>query len=96
MRRRRPRLSWRTVPGSPVRVGDRSITPCSSALVLCVGDNAVFVWNWPVGVDVEQAGVVRHMRIIDRGRLAWIGLVSVLTLLVVLAAVTSPGKGHDS
>lgn len=91
MRRWRPGLEWRTSSSPPVRVGERTITLRSTALTLRAG-NAAFVWNRPASVDVEEAGIVRRVRIVDQGRLAWLGVGGVLLLLLLILAAAPPGK----
>lgn len=91
MRQWRPRLERRGERGSPLTIGAVTITPLTAVLTLRAG-NAVFVWNRPVGVDIEQAGAVRRLRIVDQGRLAWLGMGALLLLLMLLIATAAPRK----
>ncbi len=73
-------VELKTGEGSPVRVGDTTVTPVSQALVLRTpwlgrggsGAAATFVWNRPVAVLVERAGRVERRPIVDVTRiLVW-------------------------
>ena len=88
MRRWNANVQRRVSHGSPITVGDVTITPRSTALVVRLGGGA-FVWNRPTGVDIERDGVRQQLPIIDWTWLAWLGLRGLLVLVVLLGVWAS-------
>ncbi len=68
-------IQWQTISGSPVTVGDVTVTLQAQALTVhwpCGG----FVWNRPVAILVERGGPhsVECMRVADVTRIVQLGL----------------------
>ncbi len=87
-------VQFKTEEGSPVSVGDTTVTPVSQALVFTPwpgGDRSgaagAFVWNRPVAVLIERAGRVERRPILDITRiLVWTILAASLLARLRLAA----------
>jgi hypothetical protein len=62
-----------TVTGSPVQVGDMTITPQSQALIVRLPFGGL-VWHRPTAVRVEQAGQTSHIPIVDVTRVIQLAL----------------------
>ena len=81
-------LEWQTVLGSPVRIGDVTVTPESQALILH-WPNGGFVWNRPLAVLVEHNGRMERVLIPDVTRIAQIALLIGMVLLGVVTAIAA-------
>lgn len=73
MKRLNQLIQWQTVSGSPIAVGDITVTPQSQALTVRWPAGGV-VWNRPVAVLVERGGQTERIRIIDVTRVVQAGL----------------------
>jgi len=89
-------LSWlsetfrlTTTKGQSTTVGDLTVTPEARAFVVRL-PFAGFVWNWPSAVRVERGGQVQRLRIVDVSRVAQLGLLAAMLLLVLF------GRGIDA
>ena len=71
-----------TTEGNPIRIGDVTVTPRSSALVIRLPFGG-FVWNRPVGVTVQRGDVIQDLPIRDLTRIAQITLVSAAAFLLI-------------
>ena len=69
-------VQWQTMAGDPVTVGDTTLTPESSALVVRLPGRwpAAFVWNRPVAVVVQRGEERERIPIVDVTRMAQLGL----------------------
>ena len=82
-------LRLATTAGQPTTVGDVTVTPEARAFVVRL-PFAGFVWNWPSAVRVERGGQVQRLRIVDVSRVAQLGLLAAMLLLVLF------GRGIDA
>jgi hypothetical protein len=78
-------IEWRTDSGSPVSVGDVTVTPQSQALIVH-WPNGGFVWNRPVAVLVERGQEQECMRILDVTRILQVGLIVFSILLGIFTS----------
>jgi hypothetical protein len=76
-------IQWQTVAGSPTTIGETTVTPESSAVVVRFPGRwpTAFVWNRPVAVVVQRGDTSERIPIVDVTRMAQLGL-----LLGTLAA----------
>ena len=71
-----------TTEGNPIRIGDVTVTPRSTALVIRLPFGGI-VWNRPVGVTVQRGDVIQDLPIRDLTRIAQIALVSAAAFLLI-------------
>ena len=83
----------RTNAGRAVTVGEFTITPISQALTVRFPFGG-FVWNRPVTIEVERAGHVKCIPIVDVTRLAQIGVL-VGTLVLALYGVARLARRRE-
>jgi hypothetical protein len=69
-------IQWQTLAGSPTTIGDMTVTPESSALVVRLPGRwpAAYVWNRPVAVVVQRGDTSERIPIVDVTRIAQLGL----------------------
>ncbi len=83
-------VRWQTKSGTPMQLGELTITPQSQALTVQCPFGG-FVWNRPSGVLVEENGRITHHPIHDVTRTAVCALwaitivMSLLTLLITIS-----------
>jgi len=77
-------VQWQTISGSPVMVGDVTVTPQSKALIVRWPFGG-FVWNRPVAILVKRDGshFVERMRVVDVTRIVQLGLLSFSLILSI-------------
>jgi hypothetical protein len=88
-------IQWQTRAGSPVTVGDTTVTPESSALVVRFPGRwpAAFVWNRPVAVIVRRGETSERIPIVDVTRMAQLGLlVGTLAMGLILTILCIRSK----
>ena len=86
-------IRLRTEPGTPVVIGDRTITPLAQTLVVRWPMGG-FAWSRPLAVLVEQGGKTDRIPIVDLAQVARLGMLAAgLTAGVALAL---RGRGKDS
>ena len=78
-------VEWQTVSGSPVSMGDVTVTPRSQAFIIHWPSGG-FVWNRPVAVLVERGQETELVRILDVTRIMQLGLA---TFTVLFSIVTT-------
>jgi hypothetical protein len=79
-------IEWQTVSGSPVSVGDVTVTPQSQALIVHWPSGG-FVWNRPVAVLIERGQERERVPILDVTRMFQVGLVTFSVLLSIFTAM---------
>lgn len=81
-----PVIEWRDARGSPVTVGNRTITPVARSLVArWAGGGAV--WSGPAAVIVEREGSTERISIANlNGRILWAMRVGAVALIAVWIA----------
>ena len=81
-------FQWQTISGSPVTVGDVTVTPQAQALTVHWPFGG-FVWNRPVAIFVERGEPrsVERMRVVDVTRIVQLGLLgfSLVFSIAILA-----------
>jgi hypothetical protein len=82
-------LEAREASAAPVRVGDITVTPRSSALVIRLPKGSGLVWNHLTAVRVEQHGQARRIPIIDVTRILQAGLLGLAVLATSASLVRS-------
>ncbi len=92
MSRFREILQWQELSGTPVSVGDVTITPQSRVLTFRSRFGG-FVWNRPTAVLVERGGKTERLPIIDVTRAILLGLVG-LSLLVTIFVQSNRERRH--
>ncbi len=85
-------LQWQELSGTPVTVGDVTVTPQSRALTFRSRFGG-FVWNRPTAVLVERGGKTERLPIIDVTRAILLGLVG-LSLLVTIFVRSNRERRH--
>ena len=85
-------VQWRTMAGEPTTVGDTTVTPESSALIVRFPApiDGGFVWSRPTAVVVRRGEETRRIPIVDVTRVAQLGLLvgtAALGLMVTVLAV---------
>ena len=83
-------FEWKQYDGTAVHVNNITVTPQSQSLTLRFPWGG-FVWNRPVGIQVERDGETEHMPIIDVTRLALL-LFSGVGMVTAVAARIIKGK----
>ena len=80
-------IQWQTVSGSPVTVGDVTVTPQSQALTVHWPFGG-FVWNRPLAILVERGGQrsVQRIPIVDVTRIVQLGLLGFLFFSIAVLA----------
>lgn len=77
----------RTIAGRAVHVGEITITPYAQTLTVR-GPFGGFVWNRPVAIEIERAGQVKRIRVVDVTRIAQLGVLASVLVLAVYGAAT--------
>lgn len=75
-------LQIKSVRGERIEFDDTAVTPISKALVLRLPMGG-FVWNRPVGVEVERDHNIERIPIIDVTLVVQIGLVAIGLILTI-------------
>ncbi|MDQ3811083.1 MAG: hypothetical protein M3336_12410 [Chloroflexota bacterium] len=76
-------MLWYAVQAPPLRVGDTTVTARSRVVGLRLARFAL-VWHFPTGIDVERAGQLQRMAIVNITLYARLVLVA-LTVLAAMA-----------
>lgn len=77
-------INWETKSGTPIQVGEMTITPQAQALSLRSPFGG-FVWNRPSGVLVEENGRVTQYPITDVTRRVILACIAITILVNLLA-----------
>jgi hypothetical protein len=85
-------LQWQEMSGTPVAVGDVTITPQSRVLTFRSRFGG-FVWNRPTAVLVERGGKTERLPIVDVTRAILLGLAG-LSLLVTIFVRSNRERRH--
>ena len=93
-------VQWQTISGSPVTVGDVTVTPQSQALIVRWPFGG-FVWNRPVAILVERDGphFVERMRVVDVTRMVQLGLLGfglIFSIVILGKSVRRKVTAHPS
>ena len=83
-------VQLRKSSGTPVRVGDVTVSPQSLALIVRWPSGGL-VWNRPVAVAVEQGGLQERLPVIDVTRLVQVGLF-ILSLAFAIVGWAASGR----
>ena len=81
----------RTTTGTPVSLGDLTITPEAQVLTIRLPTGRI-VWNRPSAVLIEQGDRVARLPIIDITRLAQIALLSLSLCFTIAALIGFSGQ----
>ncbi|MGD2048559.1 MAG: hypothetical protein PVH03_03650 [Chloroflexota bacterium] len=76
-------LQIKSVRGGRVEFDDTAVTPISKALVLRLPFGG-FVWNRPVGIEVEKDQNIERIPIIDVTLMVQLGLVAFGTIITII------------
>jgi len=91
MTRLREKVSWQTMWGEEVIVGDITVTPQSKALVMHAPFGGL-VWNRPVAVLVERGERTERIPIVDVTRIVELGLLALSVVFTVVIFILSAKK----
>lgn len=94
MQRHGKMIEWRTVSGSPVTVGDVTLTPQSQALTIGWPDGGL-VWNRPVAILVERGQHAERIPIVDVTRVVQLGLLGLFLVLGIVTFVLTIRQGRN-
>lgn len=91
-----PVIEWRDTRGNPVTVGERTITPVASSLVVRWPGGG-FVWSGPAAVVVEQEEATERIPVRNLNRrVLWAMKVGTVALIsVCVARNRRRGKADD-
>jgi hypothetical protein len=87
-------IQCQTVSGSPVTVGDITLTPQSQALTIRWPSGG-WVWNRPVAILVERGQQATRVPIVDVTRALQLGLLSLSVVLGIVTFALMIGQGRD-
>ncbi len=85
-------IQWQEMSGTPVTVGDVTVTPQSRVLTFRSRFGG-FVWNRPTAVLVERGGKSERVPIVDVTRAVLLGLAG-LSLLVTIFVQSNRERRH--
>lgn len=91
----RKMVTWETSDGNPIKVGDKTITPYSQALLVRIPYGG-FVWNRPVALRVEQDGLVEEIPIVDVTRQAQLALTAGAFAAILIFRLIGRVIGRDN
>jgi hypothetical protein len=86
-------IQWQTHTGQKITVGDVSITPQSSALVVRWPYGGL-VWNRPTALLVDRGDYAEHIPIEDVTRKLQLTLLGLGMIFTILAFILSAQKGE--
>jgi hypothetical protein len=89
-------VQWHKMAGEPTTVGDTTVTPESSVLMVRLPGRwqGGYVWNRPVAVLVERGEERQRIPIVDVTRMAQVSLVMSLVALTFIMMIVS-GRGKE-
>lgn len=94
MKRLNEMIQCRTVSGSPLSVGDVTVTPQSQALTIRWPSGGL-VWNRPVAILVEREGQqTERIPIVDVTRVIQLGLLCFSLILGIVTFVLATRQGR--
>ena len=88
-------VQWKTVTGSPMPIGDVTVTPQSQALTIR-WPNGGFVWNRPVAVLVARGEETERIPVVDVTRMAQLGLFGLSIAFSVFTVLKSIRQRRDT
>jgi hypothetical protein len=77
-------ISWRSLDGEPVTIGDTTVTPRSQALIVRLPFGA-YVWHRPASVQIERDGQIQRVPIIEVTRVVGVALFACGFLVAVIS-----------
>jgi hypothetical protein len=84
-------VQWKKIDGPTVASPFGSITPEARALVVRLPFGG-FVWTRPIAVRIDRDGSSARLPIPDPTRVAQLGLIVLIAVVFVLAALTAPQR----
>jgi hypothetical protein len=80
-----------TTEGDSITIGDTTVTPRSSVLVVRLPGGG-FVWNRPIGVTVRRGDAIQEIPIRDVTRIPQLALAGATVLLLIASRLNRTTK----